>query len=195
MRGNAAHDRRWIQSLPALISDMSPSSKETASETTLGEAVATRRSWESIAGGGQVEATAEAGVCVVATRPETVEACCDGGYPCPRSYDRTDRAFAWLACYQPAPVSAITHCAPVLARTVEHRGEDGGWMTSDRWARLIDPFSATDEVVVFELGDLLALADPVENDITGVRGAWYGTLGALRDSETLSEFSGSTSEG
>jgi hypothetical protein len=127
-------------------------------------------------------------VCVVATRPATFDACRQGGYPCPRSYARTERDFDYLACYRTAPISAITHLAPVTDRTVERRGEDG-WMTPERWATLIDPISDTDDVVVFALGDLHVLANPVDNDANGVRGAWYCTVDDLRESETLSALS------
>ena len=131
---------------------------------------------------------ADGTVCVVATRPDTFEACRAGGYPCPRSYDRTERSFAYMAFYRTAPVSAITHVAPVTGRTVERRGGDG-WMTPERWATLVDPFTETDEVVVFALGRLHALGDPVVNDRSGVRGAWYCTVGDLRESENLGDLS------
>jgi hypothetical protein len=131
---------------------------------------------------------ADGRVCVVATRPDTFAACRAGGYPCPRSYDRTERSFAYMAFYRTAPVSAVTHVAPLTSRRVERRG-DGEWMTPERWAALIDPFTETDEVVVFALGRLHALADPVANDRSGVRGAWYCTVGDLRESATLSDLS------
>lgn len=140
-------------------------------------------------GSGAVERSdpvADEAVCVVSTRPDTFEACQKGGYPSPESYDRTQRQFSWLACYRTAPVSAITHCAPVTDRILERRGDDG-WMTSHRWERLVDPFAETDAVVVFELGDLRALSNPIDNDASGVRGAWYCTLGDLAASETISE--------
>jgi hypothetical protein len=58
-------------------------------------------------------------------------------------------------------------------------------MTVTRWETLVDPFADTDEVVVFELGALHALATPVANDSTGHRGALYCSVGALRERETL----------
>lgn len=137
---------------------------------------------------------ADGTVCVVATQSETFAACQAGGYPCPRSYDRTRRSFEFMAFYRTAPVSAITHVAPVTDRAIERRGEDG-WMTPQRWGALIDPFAETDEVVVFELGPLCALASPVANDTTGVRGAWYCTVGDLRESETLSDLSARAGRG
>ena len=131
------------------------------------------------------DAPAGARVCVVATRPDTFERCRDGRYPAPRSYDRTRAAFDYLACYRTAPVSAITHYAPVTARTEQVRGEPGPLTEAD-WAALIDPFSEERTVVVFELGPLVPLDAPVENDRNGVRGAWYCTVDDLRAAATLS---------
>jgi hypothetical protein len=128
----------------------------------------------------------DARVCLVATRPETFERCRDGFYPSPRSYDRTSAPFEYLAVYRTAPVSAVTHYARVTDRVDQDRGGPGPMDAAD-WAATIDPFAETDEVVVFELGDLTALADPVENDRSGVRGAWYCTLGELRGADRLSE--------
>ena len=64
---------------------------------------------------------------------------------------------------------------------------DPGPLTADDWAALIDPFADTDRVVVFQLYALVPLADPIPNDTTGVRGAWYCTIGDLRAATTLSE--------
>jgi len=128
----------------------------------------------------------DARVCLVATRAETFQRCREGFYPAPRSYDRTREQFAYMAFYRTAPVSAVTHYAPVTGRIEQERGALGP-MTGDDWAALIDPFSGEDVAVVFELGDLVSLADPVENDLSGVRGAWYPTLGDLRSARRLSE--------
>lgn len=128
----------------------------------------------------------DARVCVVATRPRTFERCRDGLYPTPASYDRTRDPFAYMAFYRTAPVSAVTHYARVAARTEQHRDGSGPLTTAD-WETLVDPFSSEDRVVVFELDDLLSLEVPVVNDRNGVRGAWYCTVGDLRDAETLSE--------
>jgi len=132
------------------------------------------------------DAPGEARVCVVATRPETFERCRAGLYPSPRSYDRTREPFDYLACYRTAPVSAVTHYAPVTARTEQTRGE-GGPMDESDWAATIDPFSSTRQVVVFELGELVPLERPIDNDRTGVRGAWYCSVDDLRAAGTLSE--------
>jgi len=131
------------------------------------------------------EAPADARVCVVAARPATFERCRAGRYPAPRSYDRTREPFEYLASYRTAPVSAVTHYAAVHARTDQRRDEDGPLSPAD-WAATVEPFSETSAVTVFELGEPVPLATPVENDRNGVRGAWYCTVGDLRAAETLS---------
>jgi len=130
----------------------------------------------------------DARVCVVATRPDTFERCQAGFYPSPRSYDRTTESFAYMAFYRTAPVSAITHYARVTDRIEQRRGESGPMDEAD-WTATIDSFSEEDVVVVFELGDLVELEVPVENDRSGVRGAWYCSLEDLRAARTLSELS------
>jgi hypothetical protein len=132
------------------------------------------------------DAPAEGRVCVVATQPDTFERCREGIYPAPASYPRTDARVTYLACYRTAPVSSLTHYARVTDRRPQTRGENGP-MDADDWEVLIDPFADTDRVVVFELDTLVPLADPIANDTTGVRGAWYCTIGDLRTATTLSE--------
>lgn len=131
------------------------------------------------------DAPGDARVCVVATQPDTFERCRAGFYPAPRSYDRTRADFAYMAFYRTAPVSAITHYAHVDARTEQARGEPGPMNEAD-WAALIDPFSEERVVVVFEFDELVPLDSPVENDLNGVRGAWYCTVADLREAATLS---------
>jgi hypothetical protein len=63
-------------------------------------------------------------------------------------------------------------------------------MTGADWAALVDPVSDAETVVVFELGELVPLDSPVENDRSGVRGAWYCTVADLRAAATLSELAG-----
>lgn len=121
-------------------------------------------------------------------QPDTFERCRRGIYPSPRSYDRTREPFGCLALYRTAPVSAVTHYAPVLDRTEQARGEPGP-MTESDWAATVDPFSTERVVVVFKLGALVPLAEPVANDRNGVRGAWYCTVTDLRAASTLSELS------
>ncbi|WP_128225667.1 hypothetical protein [Halobacteriaceae bacterium SHR40] len=125
-------------------------------------------------------------VCVVATRDATFERCRAGFYPAPQSYDRTTTPFEYMAFYRTAPVSAITHYATVTDRIEQRRG-DAGPMGEADWQDMIDPFSDEQIAVVFELGGLVALDSPVENDQNGVRGPWYCSLEALQGSTTLSE--------
>jgi hypothetical protein len=128
-------------------------------------------------------------VCVVAVRDETFARCERGVYPVPAGYDRASRPFDYLGVYRTAPASAITHYAPVTDRVAQARGEPGPLSAAD-WRATIDPFSDADRVVVFELGDLVALADPVDNDQHGVRGARYCSLADLRRASVLSELAG-----
>jgi hypothetical protein len=131
------------------------------------------------------DAPGAASVCVVATQADTFERCRDGFYPSPRSYPRTREPFECMSFYRTAPVSSITHYAPVTDRIAQRRGGSGP-MSENDWATLIDPFSDEDEVVVFTLGDLVPLETPVANDGNGVRGAWYCTIADLRAAPTLS---------
>jgi hypothetical protein len=131
------------------------------------------------------DAPGDARVCVVATQPDTFERCRAGLYPAPRSYDRTREPFEYMAFYRTAPVSAITHYARVTDRTEQRRGEPGPMDEAD-WSATIDPFTDERVVVVFALADLVPLDRPVENDATGVRGAWYCTVVDLRAADALS---------
>ncbi len=132
------------------------------------------------------DAPAGGRVCVVATQPDTFQRCREGLYPAPRSYDRTRRPFEFMAFYRTAPVSAVTHYARVTDRVEQERGVPGPMEAAD-WAATIDPFTDERVVVVFELGELVPLETPVENDRTGVRGAWYCTVADLRAADRLSE--------
>lgn len=132
------------------------------------------------------DAPDDARVCIIATQSDTFDRCRDGIYPSPRSYDRTRATFDYMAFYRTAPISAITHYAPVNDRVEQARGEAGPMDDTD-WKQLIDPFSDETVVLVFKLGELIPLDRPVKNDIHGVRGAWYATIGDLRQATTLSE--------
>lgn len=132
----------------------------------------------------------DARVCVVATRPATFERCRDGLYPVPADYERATAEFEYMALYRTAPVSAITHVARVGSRTEQTGGEEAPMSEAD-WEATIDPFSDTEQVVVFEFEELSELETPVENDLSGVRGAWYCRLADLHAAETLSELSAS----
>lgn len=136
-------------------------------------------------GDGEGTPDPDARVCVVAVVDYTFEQCRNGFYPAPVDYPRTERAFDWLGLYRTVPTSAITHVAPVTDRFVD----DGTWMGHDRYEKLIGRFSEAEEAVVFALGDLHELADPVANDRNGVRGAWYCRLRDLVAATTLSELS------
>ena len=131
------------------------------------------------------DAPGDARVCVVAAQPDTFQRCRDGVYPSPRSYERTRTSFEYMAFYRTAPVSAVTHYAEVTDRVAQVRGEAGPMDESD-WEATIDPFSETSTVVVFELGELVPLESPVENDRNGVRGAWYCSVADLRAAATVS---------
>ncbi len=132
------------------------------------------------------DAPGDARVCLVAAQPDTFERCRAGLYPAPRSYDRTRESFEYMAFYRTAPVSAVTHYARVTDRVEQERGAPGPMDEAD-WRTTIDPFTDERVVVVFSLDELVPLATPVENDVTGVRGAWYCTVADLRAATTLSD--------
>ena len=134
------------------------------------------------------DAPGDASVCVVATQTETFDRCRDGLYPAPRSYERTEAQFEYMAFYRTAPVSSITHYARVTDRVEQTRGAAGP-MDPEDWTALIDPFSDEAEVLVFLLDELVALDRPVTNDTNGVRGAWYCTIDDLRTASTVSALS------
>lgn len=115
-------------------------------------------------------------VCVVAVQLDTYERCREGFSPAPRSYGRTRREFDYMALYRTAPVTD---------RVEQRRGGDGPMNEGD-WADLIEIFSDEEAVLVSGFGDPAPLDAPVENDDDGVRGAWYCTIGDLRESGTLS---------
>jgi hypothetical protein len=132
------------------------------------------------------DAPGDARACVVATRPDTFDACREGVYPCPRSYPRSREPFAFMAFYRTAPTSAITHYARVRERVADERGPDSR-LGEAYWRTLLDPFTDEREATVFELGELVPLSTPVANDRNGVRGAWYCTVADLRAAGTVSD--------
>ncbi len=132
------------------------------------------------------DAPGGARTCVVATQSDTFERCREGFYPAPQSYGRTRADFQYMAFYRTAPTSSITHYAEVTSRVDQRRGGPGPMNERD-WEELINPFSSESEVVVFELDELVPLDAPVDNDATGVRGAWYCSVGDLRNAATITE--------
>jgi hypothetical protein len=123
-------------------------------------------------------------VMIVAVVDETFDiARHHGFYPCPTSYDRADEPAAYLALYRTAPQSAITHYAPIEERFED----DGSWADIDWYDRLIGSRSGDETAMVFRLGDLVPLDQPVTNDINGVRGVWYTSLDALDEATELTD--------
>jgi hypothetical protein len=114
---------------------------------------------------------------LVAMREETFKTYMEGVYPVPSTYPRASKKFKFLAAYRKAPISAITHVARVKKRekTRNPSGHIEDLLRGDH-----------DELTVFHLEDPKEI-DPVENDVSGVRGTWYTSLQEIRDAEKLSD--------
>ena len=97
-----------------------------------------------------------------------------------------NRAASNKSVLWPGRPEADGFCPRALERADE-AGSEGATMDDGDWRDLIEPFSEEREVVVFHLGDLTVLDSPVVNDVTGVRGAWYHTVGDLQAAASLSE--------
>lgn len=110
-------------------------------------------------------------------RDETFKKYMEGVYPVPSTYSRASKKFKLLAAYRKAPISAVTHVAQVKKRE----------KTRNSSSHIEDLLRRDhDELTVFHLEDPKEI-DPVENDISGVRGTWYTSLQEIRDAEKLSD--------
>lgn len=104
-------------------------------------------------------------------------------YACPASYGRNEGEY--VAFYQNAPESAITHYAKV-----EEIIEDEGDFLNPLDQMEMMGRSESEKATVFKLGEIKELETKVENDLYGgLQGAWYKEFDDLKNAEKLSDLS------
>ena len=102
-------------------------------------------------------------------------------YAFPKTYGR-DRTKKYLAFYQTHPIKAITHYARIRKVKIKPL-ED----FSARDILIMFGHRADKEVVVFELGPLIELKNPVKSDGRSIQGVKYSSLNRLLKVEFIKD--------